>query len=201
MFKYRNVTISGLPGTGTTTLLHLLEERTEWKGYSGGEFMRAYAEEKGYYSKDNNTHHDATVYPNDFDRQIDYGVREKLQNGSEHIYEAWLSGFLAQGIPGVLKVLLVCSDDAVRVDRVVNRDQVTVADALAHIREREVNNREKWQKMYMQEWKEWVVKPGLKKEEEKIDFWDPRLYDLVIDTYSNSKEQTLQQVLDWMQWV
>jgi len=29
-----------------------------------------------------------------------------------------------------------------------------------------------------------------------IDFWRPELYDLVIDTFSNNKEKTLQLVLD-----
>jgi cytidylate kinase len=193
---YRNVTISGLPGTGTTTLMRLLAKKLAWDGYSGGEFMRAYALEKGLFKPEHGEHHFATDYEDEFDRKIDLGVREKLEKKSGGIYEAWLTGFMAQGIEGVLKVLLVCSDDAIRVDRVVNRDHVTVAQAKDHILTREEQNRRKWTRMYRDEWFAWVVKPGVVNEEEPIDFWDPRIYDLIIDTYSNSREETLRKVLD-----
>ena len=48
--QYKNITISGLPGAGSTTLLFRLKKELDfegWKGFSGGEFMRTYAEEKG----------------------------------------------------------------------------------------------------------------------------------------------------------
>ncbi|OGV93799.1 hypothetical protein A3B57_03405 [Microgenomates group bacterium RIFCSPLOWO2_01_FULL_47_10] len=194
--NYRNITISGLPGTGTTTLMRLLEKKLGWKGYSGGEFMRAYALEKGIFKSQQGMHHFATDYEDDFDRKIDMGVRDKLNKQSGGIYEAWLTGFLAQGIEGTMKVLLVCSDDAIRVDRVVNRDHVTVAQAKDHILTREEQNRRKWTLMYKNEWFDWVVKAGAVGEEEPIDFWDPRIYDLIIDTYSNSREESLRKVLD-----
>lgn len=195
-FDYRNITISGLPGTGTTTLLRLVEDKMGWKGYSGGEFMREYALEKGIFKVDEGFHHSSTDYEDDFDRKIDFGIREKLEKKTNGIYEAWLTGFLAQGVDGVLKVLLICSDDGVRVDRVVNRDKVTVLQAKEHIMTREEQNRRKWTRVYKEEWDKWVVKAGMIGEDEPIDFWDPRLYDLIIDTYSNSREETLKKVLD-----
>jgi cytidylate kinase len=194
-FKYRNIAISGLPGCGSTTLMRLLSEKLGWKSYSGGEFMRAYAIEKGYFSKGTNVHHDATVYPDDFDKQVDYAVREKLSSQSNNIFEAWLAGFLAQGVPGVLKVLTICSDNGVRIDRVVNRDQVNVEEAKKHIIDREIKNRSKWTAMYGDEWREWVVKPGILNENDEIDFWNPKLYDIVIDTYKYSREETRDLVL------
>lgn len=195
-FDYKNITISGLPGTGTTTLLRLVESKMGWRGYSGGEFMREYALEKGIFKPEEGFHHSSTDYEDDFDRKIDLGVREKLEKKTNGIYEAWLTGFLAQGIDGVLKVLLICSDDGVRVDRVVNRDKVTVSQAKEHIMTREEQNRRKWTRVYKEEWDKWVVKTGMIGEDEPIDFWDPRLYDLIIDTYSNSREETLRKVLD-----
>jgi cytidylate kinase len=192
----RNITISGLPGCGSTTLMKLLQPIINWKSYSGGEFMRTYAIEKGYFSSDKNVHHDATVYPDDFDRQVDYAVREKLTNEDHYIFEAWLSGFLAQQIPDVLKILVTCSEDSVRIDRIVNRDQVSVSEAKKHIMERESKNRQKWQAMYNKEWQQWVVDTKMLPPEAEIDFWHPKLYDLVIDTYSHSREETLNLVLD-----
>ena len=97
-YQYHNITISGLPGCGSTTLLNHLREELKfegWTGFSGGEFMRAYAEEKGLFKANAGTHHDARHYEDDFDRKIDFGMREKLETGQKWILEAWLSGFLA----------------------------------------------------------------------------------------------------------
>ena len=196
--KYRNITISGLPGSGSTTLLKLLRASLEsegWKGFSGGEFMRAYAIEKGMFRPEAGIHHDASHYDDSFDNKVDMGMREKLQHEEKWILESWLSGFLAQGVQGVLKVLVCCSDDAVRIDRVVNRDQVTVGDAKKNMHDRYTANLTKWSRLYQAEWNEWVVKVGKVKKTDPIDFWRPDLYDLVIDTYSHSREETLEEVL------
>lgn len=196
--EYRNITISGLPGGGSTTLLRLLKEKLGsqgWRGFSGGEFMRSYALEKGLFKEKKGLHHSATDYEDDFDRKIDFGMRDKLRDESKWIIESWLSGFLAQGIPQVLKVLVYCSDDAVRIDRIVNRDDVSVDEAKEHIHQRYEDNLAKWSRMYRQEWEEWVVGAGKAKSGEKIDFWKPDLYDLSIDTYSISREETLAKVL------
>jgi CMP/dCMP kinase len=198
-YKYANIAISGLPGSGSTTLLRLLKEELDldgWRGYSGGEFMRAYAAEKGLFDDSKKLHHFATDYEDDFDRQIDMGVREKLQTQKKWIFEAWLAGFLAQGLDNTLKVLVICSDDAVRIDRIVNRDEVNVDEAKHHIKQRYADNLAKWARMYSKEWQEWVVDPGTLSEHNPIDFWNPKLYDVVIDTYSTNQSKTLSIVLD-----
>jgi cytidylate kinase len=195
---YRNITISGLPGCGSTTLLRLLKEKLApegWQGFSGGEFMRAYALEKGIFKEQGGLHHSAADYEDEFDRKIDYGMREKLQNENNWIIESWLSGFLAQQVPQVLKILLYCSDEAVRIDRIVNRDNVSVDEAKDHVHKRYEANLAKWSRMYGKEWEEWVVGAGKAKSGEKIDFWKPGLYDLTIDTYATSREETLNKVL------
>lgn len=199
--QYRNVTISGLPGAGSSTLGKGLAEKLGWEYFSGGDFMRAYAIEKGLFDKDKTVHHDATVYSDDFDREVDYGMREKMRTRGEKVYDSWLCGFLAQGISGVLKILVTCSDDAVRIDRIVNRDQVTIEEAKKHIFDREQKNLLKWRRMYAKEWEEWVVRRGIVVPNDPIDFWNPKLYDLVIDTFSTSKEETLRLALEALGYV
>lgn len=194
--RYNNIAISGLPGAGSTVLGKELAQRLNWRYYSGGDFMRQYAIEKGYFDPSKTTHHDATVYPDDFDRQCDYGVREKMEKESGSVYESWLSGFLAQGVPGTFKILVYCSDDAVRVDRISNRDDISIVDAKVHIFEREKRNLDKWIKMYDKEWEEWVVKAGTLSKDEAIYFWRPELYDLAIDTFRLGKEETLGRALE-----
>jgi cytidylate kinase len=195
---YHNITISGLPGCGSTTLLRSLKEHLKfegWTGFSGGEFMRAYAAEQGLIDENNKLHHLATAYNDDFDREVDLGMRKRLQSGQGWILESWLSGFFAQGVEGTLKVLLTCSEDAVRVDRIMNRDSVDAHEAKKHIQERTQKNLEKWSRMYANEWNEWVVKEGKASAQDEIDFWRPELYDVVIDTYSTNKQDTLEAVL------
>ena len=158
--------------------------------------MRAYAAEKGLFNDAEKLHHDATVYSDDFDRQVDMGMREKLSSQERWIIESWLSGFVAQGVDGVLKVLMICSDDSVRIDRIVNRDTVNVEEAKQHIHQRKEKNEAKWRRMYAQQWNDWVVAAGKATASDPIDFWRPDLYDIVIDTYSTNQQQTLEIVLN-----
>lgn len=193
--KYSNISVSGLPGAGSTTLGKHLAEKLGFKYYSGGDFMRQYAIEKGYFDPKQTIHHSATVYPDDFDRQVDYGVREKMTKSAGCVYESWLSGFLAQQVAGTFKILVYCSDDSVRVDRIANRDDVSIAEAKEHIFTREDTNLKKWIKMYGEEWREWVVKPKTIQAGEPIYFWRSELYDLAIDTYKLGKEETIELAL------
>lgn len=200
-YAYKNITISGLPGSGSTTLLKLLKRNNGlkfggWTGFSGGEFMRAYAKEKGLFQEHGDLHHSAAHYEDDFDREVDMGMRAKLTSGEFWILESWLSGFMAQQVPGTLKVLMTCSDKAVKVDRVVNRDNVRAEDAINNMNQRYTENLAKWRRMYTEEWNEWVVKPGTLSAEDPIDFWRPELYDVVIDTYSHNQQETLKIVID-----
>lgn len=158
--------------------------------------MRAYALEKGLFKESGNLHHSATDYEDDFDRQVDMGIREKVSSDQGWIIESWLSGFLAQGVEGTLKVLMKCSDDAVRIDRIVNRDGVTPQEAKKNMRKRFQQNFSKWKRLYSSEWNQWLVKTGKVKESDPIDFWREDLYDIVIDTYSTNQQETLKIVLD-----
>jgi len=157
--------------------------------------MRAYAIKKGFFNKRNKVHHDATIYDEDFDRKVDFGMRETLSTKSGQVLESWLSSFMAQGIKGTLKILVYCSVDSVRVDRIVNRDNITVGEAKKHIFEREKKNTEKWGRVYKHQWQEWVVEKGRVDKTKPIWFWYPELYDVAIDTYGNSKEETLRIAL------
>ena len=58
------------------------------------------------------------------------------------------------------------------------RDSVTVEEAKNHLAQRENANLTKWKRMY-----------GVD------DFWDPKYYDLVINTYSHGPAETLDIVL------
>jgi len=189
VIKYKNVVVSGLPGAGSTTLAKLLKEKLDWEYFSGGDFMRSYAISKGLFDPSTKTHHYATAYSEEFDREVDYGMRRNFIEKEGVVYDSWLCGFLAQGVPGTFKILVTCSEDTVRVDRLANRDKLTIAEAKEHIFDREKKNVEKWRKMYQKEWDEWVVEPGIVGPDKEVYYWYPEMYDLVIDTFKVSKQE------------
>lgn len=135
--------------------------------------MRDFALKHNLILKDSKYHHAATVYSDDFDRDVDAMMKTRLENESQLLIESDLAGFNARGISGVLKILLDCSDDAVRIDRLVNRDKISVTEAKKHLMQREAENIKKWKRLYGNH-----------------NFWDPKYYDLVIDTYKNGPTET-----------
>ena len=100
-FAFKNVTISGLPGAGSSTLGKKLAESLSWEYFSGGDFMREYGIKNGLYDPNNAFHHDATIYDDEFDRQVDYMMRSRVSDGKGNILDAWLSGFMVQHVPVV----------------------------------------------------------------------------------------------------
>jgi cytidylate kinase len=179
--NYSSVAISGRPGAGRSTLLKNLRPQLEpfgWEFFSGGEWSRSISIEKGKHDPNDPKHHLATDYGDDVDYQIDQALRDKISHPETHMaVESWIAGWNARGFKHVLKVLLMC-DDSLRIDRIVNRDNATVEEAKEHLRQREEANIGKWKRLY-----------GVD------DFWDPKYYDLVINTYSHGPGQTLELVL------
>lgn len=180
--KYKSIAISGKPGAGRTTLFSNLRKILEPLGFeffSGGEWSRKYAIEHGMQNPADPKHHSAAVYGDEIDHQIDIAMREKLAGEGNYVVESWIGGWNMRGLKHVLKVLLIC-DDALRIDRVVNRDQISVEEAKENIKTREEQNLAKWTRIYN-------VPP--------TDFWETKYYDLVINTYSHGPQETLDIVL------
>lgn len=174
-FKYRNITISGRVAVGTSTLAKKLKEILGWKYINAGELQRQYDREHNI--KENQR--GAVLRPDEHEREIDEIPKDILETENHVIYEAWLAGFMAKDIEGVLKVLLICSNNAIRIDRVANRDKVSIEDAKHFLKTREEENVEKWKKLYG-----------------NYDFWNEEYYDLVIDTYGSGPMETAGKVLD-----
>ncbi len=179
--KYSSIAISGRPGAGRSTLLRNLKPHLAplgWEFFSGGEWARQFAIGKGAHRPDDPRHHKATDYSDEIDHKIDAEMRQKLTDPNTHIaVESWIAGWNMRGLPHVLKVLLMC-DESLRIDRVVNRDNLAVEEAKKHLEEREAANLAKWKRMY-----------------QTTDFWDAKHYDLIINTYAHGPKETLDLVL------
>ncbi len=173
-FKYDNVTISGGIGVGKNTLFANLKYYLEprgWRFRTTGQIIRDYTKE--------NTMPVASLVSDDFHREIEKKALNILTNEKKWVIEAWLAGFIARDLKKVLKVLLVCSHDSIRIDRVANRDRLSVHEAIGNLKKREKDNFDLWHRIYG-----------------KHDYFDPKYYDLVIDTYSSGQLETTGKVLD-----
>ena len=180
--RYKNITISGGVAVGTSTLVSNLKPYLVpkgWQFFSGGEFMHEYAIKKHLFPKRLKIHHQATVYSDEFDRKVDHEIRNRLKREKKLVVESWLAGYFARDLKTTLKILLICTNDDLRVDRLANRDNLTVSQARRQLKLREQNNFKKWHRLYG-----------------KSDFFDKKYYNLVIDTFSSGPLETVGKALD-----
>ena len=171
--NFENITISGSVSTGKNTLLDNLKPYLEpqgWKFTSGGQILRDFTKE--------DVQPLASLADKKFHQMIDDRTVKLLKSG-HYVIEAWLAGFFARQMKNTLRVLLVCKDTALKIDRVVNRDKISVEMAKKYIKEREEANFREWKKYYG-----------------NYNFFDPKYYQLVIDTYTSGPMETLGKVLD-----
>ena len=178
----KNITISGRIGSGATTLAVKLSEVLGWEMLEGGQIMRRINKEVGAGVIETNKR------PDHFDLEYEEMVKKILKEEKNQIIQSHLAGFDVQEIEGVFKILVVCEDDEgndkkdIRIDRLVNRDKISVEEAKNEVVEREKRNLEKWRRLYADNDDSWV-------------YWDKKYYDLIINTYSHNKEETLKIAL------
>ena len=181
----RNITISGRIASGTTTLAHNLANKLGWEVLEGGEMFRKFHEEH----LNDKSELAVSKRPDKMDLEYEEMIKNKLKNESHHIIQSHLAGFDAQGIDGVFKILVTCEDPNgedkldIRIDRLVNRKGIHVDDAKHEVGEREKSNLEKWRRMYADGDQNWV-------------YFDPKYYDLIVNTYSHNALESLELVLD-----
>jgi cytidylate kinase len=172
--KYENITISGGVAVGKNTLMNNLKPYLKplgWKFTSGGQLLRDFTKEY--------VHPLASLADKEFHYALDGRTKKLLTEEGHYVIEAWLAGFMARSLKNTLRVLLICSDEALKVDRVVNRDKISIEQAKKFIKEREEENFKTWQRIYG-----------------KYNFFDPKYYNLIIDTYSSGPLETVGKVLD-----
>ena len=180
----RIITISGRIAAGSTTLAKNLSKQLDWKHIEGGDiFWERVRSKLGLHSKDTNKR------PDNEDEIFDAELKKILKEDKNIVLETKLAGYNAQDIDGVFKVLVICQDDRgndhmdIRIDRFINREESSIDEAKAELIEREKNDIEKWRRIYANGDPDWV-------------YWDPKYYDLIINTYSNNPTNSLRLVLE-----
>lgn len=179
----RIITVSGRIASGSTTLAKHLARQLGWKHLEGGEiFWEAVRSRLGLEAKDTN------LRPDEEDVLFEEKQKEILKNEHHIVLESKLAGFCAQGLADVYKVAVVCEDEGqdqpqIRIDRLVNREELSIDEAKAEVLERESNDLEKWRKLYAEGNPDWV-------------YWDEKYYDMVVNTFTHNQEESLELVLE-----
>lgn len=179
----RVVTISGRIAAGSTSLARHLSRALNWRHVEGGEvFWEAVRRRLSLESKD------TKLRPDEEDEAFDNSLKKILREEKHIILETKLAGFNAKGIDGVFKILVICENEEgedqtqIRIDRLVNREERSMADAKEEVLVREKSDLEKWRRLYAGNDKNWY-------------YWDSKYYDLVINTYFSDQEKSLKLAL------
>ena len=168
------LTISGVPGSGTTTIARLLAEKLNLKMIYIGEIFRELAkehkmtlEEFGEYADDN-----PEIDRKLDERQLEYG---KLGN---IVLEGRLSGCVMRiNNINAFKVLLT-ADLEERIKRVMGRENKGYEQVREEIEAREELELERYKKIY------------------NLNYLDISVYDLVIDTTDMSPEEIVIKIIE-----
>jgi len=165
------ITISGLPGSGTTTVAKLLSNELALDVISAGEMFREIAKEKSLpleqFSKlaeDNE----------DLDRWVDEKQEKEALKRENVIVEGRLSGFFVPHAD--LKIWLKAPVE-VRARRVAGRENITYEEALSAMKSREQSEYTRYEKYY------------------GIHLDDLSIYDLIIDSSRWSENDIVEMIL------
>lgn len=167
------VTLSGLPGSGTSTLARQVAATLGVERLDGGSVFRALAVERGL---DLAAYARLAEHDENIDRALDDRLTERARQGGV-LLESRLAGWLVHraGVMG-LKIWLSC-DEVVRADRVAAREGGDATMALAHNQAREASERARYRGYY------------------DIDLTDLSIYDLVLDSSDRSPAALERQLL------
>jgi len=167
------ITISGLPGSGKTTVARLLAQRLGLPHIYAGDLYRRAAAERGVSLEEFNA---LSEQDHSIDRALDAKMAEYARRG-DAVLEGRLAGFIAlQEGTEALRVFLTASDDvcAQRVAQREDRDWRTVLDLN---RARQRSDAMRYRVIY------------------GFDLDDTSIYDLILNSDNQTPEALAEQIL------
>ena len=168
------ITISGLAGSGTTTVCDRLCARLGWAYVNAGAVFRKLAQEAGLSLAEFGQRAEADGH---IDRQLDARLVAQAQACAPVVVEGRLTGWMAQRhqLPA-LKVWLQAVL-AVRAERVGQREGKPLAQAIAETRQREASEAQRYAAHH------------------QISISDLSVYDLVVDTERRAAQAACAHIL------
>lgn len=154
------ITISGLPGSGTSTVASRVARSLELERLDGGTAFRAMAAERDLTVS---AFSELAESDPSIDLELDQRLAARAREG-DIVLESRLAGWIAtnEQLPA-LRVWIDC-DDGERARRVATREGISPSEALRANARREASERQRYLAYY------------------GIDFTDRSIYDLVLDS-------------------
>ncbi len=159
------ITISGLPGSGTTTVAKLVADKLKLKLISAGEIFRQIAAKKGMTLEEFSRY--AEENP-EIDMLIDKTQKEMAEKERDAVVEGRLSGWMIKDAD--LRVWLF-ADAEIRYQRIAKREGKDLSTVKRETKEREEIEKRRYQKFY------------------NINLDDWSIYDLIINSGKFSAEK------------
>ena len=169
------ITISGKAGSGKSTAAKELAKKLKLKHYSIGDLMRQIAKEK-------NMSLNELSKSAEKDKSIDLALDKKqieLRDKTDFVIDGRLTAYF---IPYAnLKVFLECNDK-VRAERILkdkreDEKSKSINELTKKIKKREQSERKRYKKLY------------------NVDYYDKKLYDLIIDTTNLNINGVLEKII------
>lgn len=164
------ITISGPPGSGTTTVARKLSEKLGFPMISAGEVFRKLAREHGMSLEEFSRF--AENNP-EIDNLVDQRQKDEAVGYDNAVVEGRLSGWM---VPAELKVWIY-ADEEVRYQRIARREKKPVEIVRQETRLREEIEKRRYMKIY------------------GIDIEDRRIYHLMINSGRFSADQVVEIIL------
>ena len=170
--------ISGMAGTGKSTLAKKLAAKYGYRYHSGGDALKALASEEGYdtsnlgfwESPEGLRFLERREKDHRFDKAVDEKLLEYAKSGNV-LLDSWTMPWL---VKSGFKIWLLASMEK-RVERVARRDKITVKEALQMLKEKETKTKAIYKQLY-----------GFNLGE------DFKPFDLVLDTDNLNAEEVFQ---------
>ncbi len=165
------ITISGLPGSGTTTVAKIVSKKLGLKLISAGEIFRQLAAQRGMTVEEFGKY--AEEHP-EIDTLIDKTQREMAEKEDNAVIEGRLSGWMVKNAD--LKVWIF-ADAEVRYKRIAKREGKDLAVVRQQTKMREEIEKRRYQKFY------------------SIDLDDWSIYDLIINSTKFEAEEIAELIV------
>jgi cytidylate kinase len=145
------VCISGMAGTGKSTLAKKLAQKYKLKYYSGGDALKELAKDEGYNpssrgwweSPEGLSFLKKREKNLKFDKAVDDKLLEYAQQGNV-LLDSWAMPWL---LKTGFKIWLVASEEK-RAERIAKRDKIAVKKALQVLKEKEARTKAIYKKLY-----------------------------------------------------
>ena len=139
------ITISGHPGSGTSTLVSGLVNHFNWRYLNGGQVFRDEAKSRNMTLEEFG---ELCVSDTNIDKLLDEKLRQRISENEIEVVESRLSGWWAFKLSMNCPRIWLHVDEDERASRVVSREGISFEQALKDNRKRLLLDSKRYQELY-----------------------------------------------------